>query len=158
MGDYFTHFSCQLEVGAANIAPALALYAQMARDLEADDGLAMGFAAEASFRAPAALWLHDEDHGEPEHVIAFALRCAEAFDLKGRWGFCWALTCSWRRRPAPRPWGAQEPGLDRLQPVARPPARGPGPARGKLKAGRGTGEPVGTGGRRPPPRVIGPPS
>ena len=25
--------------------------------------------------------MHDEDHGEPEHVIAFALLCAEAFDL-----------------------------------------------------------------------------
>ena len=22
------------------------------------------------------------------------LRCAEAFDLRGRWGFSWALTCS----------------------------------------------------------------
>lgn len=24
----------------------------------------------------------------------FVLRCAEAFDLTGRWGFAWALTCS----------------------------------------------------------------
>jgi hypothetical protein len=94
MADYFTHFSGQLEVGAANIEPALALYAQMARDLEADDGLSIGFAAEPSLSAPACLWLHDEDHGEPEYVIAFVLRCAEVFDLKGRWGFCWALTCS----------------------------------------------------------------
>ena len=31
---------------------------------------------------------------EPEHVIAFVLGCAEAFDLRGRWGFRWALTCS----------------------------------------------------------------
>jgi hypothetical protein len=94
MADYFTHFSCQLEVGAANVAPALALYTQMARDLEADDGLSMGFAAVASSGSPSALWLSDEDHGEPEYVMAFVLRCAEVFDLKGRWGFCWALTCS----------------------------------------------------------------
>lgn len=33
-------------------------------------------------------------YGEPEHVIDFVLRCAEAFDLSGRWGFTWALTCS----------------------------------------------------------------
>jgi len=94
MADYFTHFSCELEVGPANIEAALAIYAQMARDLEADDGLSMGFAAVASFGAPSCLWLYDEDHGEPEYVIAFVLRCAEAFDLQGRWGFCWALTCS----------------------------------------------------------------
>jgi hypothetical protein len=95
MADYFTHLSCQLEVGAANIAPALALYAQMAIDLEADDDIAIGFVAAVSSDELSSLWLTDDDgHGEPEHVIAFALRCAEAFDLKGRSGFCWALTCS----------------------------------------------------------------
>jgi hypothetical protein len=67
----------------------------MAIDLEADDDIAIGFVAAVSSDEPASLWLTDDDgHGEPEHVIAFALRCAEAFDLKGRWGFCWALTCS----------------------------------------------------------------
>lgn len=94
MADYFTHFSCLLDVGADNVEAALALYAQMAQDLEADDGLAIGFVAHPSLGPPSALWLYDEDHGEPEHVIAFALRCAEVFDLKGTWGFCWALTCS----------------------------------------------------------------
>ena len=58
----------------------------------------MGFESEPSFTQPSALLLHDDgEDGEPEHVIAFALRCAEAFDLKGRWGFCWALTGSGRR-------------------------------------------------------------
>lgn len=94
MADYFTRFSCLLDVGVNNVEAALALYAQMAQDLEADDGLEIGFVAQPSLGTPSALWLYDEDHGEPEHVIAFALRCAEAFDLKGRWGFCWALTCS----------------------------------------------------------------
>ena len=35
--------------------------------------------------------LHDATEalmGEPEHVTRFVLRCAEAFDLKGVWGFC----------------------------------------------------------------------
>ncbi|MBB3892871.1 hypothetical protein GGQ61_003609 [Phenylobacterium haematophilum] len=90
MADYFTHFSCLLEVGAGNIEPALALYARMAQDLEADDGLSIGFVAQAATGSSSALWLRDEDCGEPEHVIAFALLCAETFDLKGRWGFCWA--------------------------------------------------------------------
>lgn len=94
MADYFTHFSCLLDVGADNVEAALALYAQMAGDLEADDGFAIGFAVQQALGTPSALWLYDEDHGEPEHVIAFALACAAAFDLQGRWGFCWALTCS----------------------------------------------------------------
>jgi hypothetical protein len=67
----------------------------MAADLEADDGVSIGFTCEAAFGRPATVWLCDDDgYGEPEHVIAFALRCAEAFGLTGRWGFCWALTCS----------------------------------------------------------------
>lgn len=94
MADYFTQFSCLLEVGAGNIETALAIHARMAEDLETDDGIASGFVAEPATDSDSALWLHADDHGEPEHVIAFALRCAEAFDLKGRWGFCWALSCS----------------------------------------------------------------
>ncbi len=59
----------------------------------------IGFAAEAGHAEgdgeAASLWLHDDaGDGNPEHVIAFVLRCAEAFGLTGRWGFVWALTCS----------------------------------------------------------------
>jgi hypothetical protein len=43
---------------------------------------------------PGALWIHADEYGEPEHVTRFVLRCAEAFDLKGAWGFCWSLICS----------------------------------------------------------------
>ncbi len=94
MADYFTHFSCLLDVGADNTETALAIRAQMAQELDADEDLPIGFVAQRSPSSPSTLWLYDEDYGEPEHVIAFALRCAEAFDLQGRWGFCWALTCS----------------------------------------------------------------
>jgi hypothetical protein len=94
MADYCTHFSCLFDVGADNVAAALAIRAQMAQELEADEDLPIGFAAQPSPSSPSTLWLYDADYGEPEHVIAFALRCAEAFDLQGRWGFCWALTCS----------------------------------------------------------------
>ena len=96
MADYFTEFSCILDVGSsANVVAALAILADMAAALEADDGLALGFVAEGSLTQPSALWLRDDGgYGEPEHVIAFALRCTEAFGLTGRWGFCWTLTCS----------------------------------------------------------------
>ncbi len=94
MADSVTQFSCRLEVGADNIEAALAIHARMTKDLEVDDGIAIGFVAEAATDSPSALWLHAQEHGEPEHVIAFALCCAEAFNLKGRWGFSWALTCS----------------------------------------------------------------
>ena len=110
MADYFTHFTCLLEVGAEHVEAALALHRQMAAELEADDGLAIGFAAEPAPDHPSTLWLHgDGGFGEPEYVIAFALRCAEAFDLKGRWGFCWALTCS---RPRPDGFGGGAQVLD----------------------------------------------
>lgn len=98
MADYYTHFSCLLPVGsAANVAPALALYDRLGEELDAQDEV-IGFAAEAQHGegdATAALWLHDDaGDGNPEHVIAFARRCAEAFDLAGRWGFVWGLSCS----------------------------------------------------------------
>lgn len=43
---------------------------------------------------PGALWLSGDDYGEPDHVTAFVLRCAEAFDVAGLWDFTWATSCS----------------------------------------------------------------
>ena len=42
------------------------------------------------------------DDGAMDFAIArwCALLCANAFNLKGRWGFCWALTCSRSRLDA----------------------------------------------------------
>ena len=96
MADYFTQFSCILDVGSAdNVARALALRDKYAVDLEADEGAEPGFDLEADpDSGVGALWISGAGYGEPEHVIAFVLRCAEAFDLTGRWGFAWALTCS----------------------------------------------------------------
>ena len=59
----------------------------------------IGFAAEVTLdegdTMVRSLWLHDDaGDGNPEHVIAFVLRCAEAFGLTGRWGFAWGLSCS----------------------------------------------------------------
>lgn len=96
MADYLTQFSCVLDVGSAeNAARALALRDEYAVELDADEGREPGFDLEADpFQGAGALWISSDGYGEPEHVIDFVLRCAEAFDLTGRWGFAWALTCS----------------------------------------------------------------
>jgi hypothetical protein len=40
------------------------------------------------------LWIHDDDSGDVESVIAFVLRVAADLDLTGLWGFEYANTCS----------------------------------------------------------------
>lgn len=44
---------------------------------------------------PKCLWLHDDEGNcNPEHVAAFVCKLAQQFNLKGKWGFEWADTCS----------------------------------------------------------------
>ena len=96
MADYFTHFSCVFEVGSTeNAERALAIRDGLAAELDEQEGCEPGFDLEIDpDHGPGALWISSDGYGEPEHVIAFVLRCAETFDLSGRWGFVWALTCS----------------------------------------------------------------
>ena len=96
MADYFTKFSCMFDEGTAeNAARAEEICRQQAEVLDEAEGADLGFELERDpERGPGALWISSDGHGEPEHVIAFVLACAEAFDLAGRWGFAWALTCS----------------------------------------------------------------
>ena len=56
----------------------------------------LGFLLKSNFRFRCCrtAWIDADEYGEPEHVTRFVLRCAEAFDLKGVWRFCWSLTCS----------------------------------------------------------------
>ncbi len=94
MADYFTSFSVLMPVGAGNIKAALALYDQFKDELEADNR-SVGFLAEKDEPGSDAVWLWDNDGGgDPEHVIAYAFRCAEAFGLTGLWGFHFSLSCS----------------------------------------------------------------
>ena len=93
MANYWTSFSVLFPVGAGNVEAALALYAQLEAELEAD-GETIGFTAVEDEPGSGTLWLWDGDSGDPEHVITYALRCAEAFNLTGRWGFRWNLCCS----------------------------------------------------------------
>ncbi|MGB6176115.1 MAG: hypothetical protein WBF43_07230 [Methylocella sp.] len=96
MADFITHFSCLLDVGTPdNAARALALYQafmeETARDDVPSDGILLSIQPE---HGATQLWTRDDATGNPQQVIDFVLRCAEAFELKGRWGFQWANTCS----------------------------------------------------------------
>jgi len=95
MANYYTKVSVLFPVGSAeNVAPALTLYQQFTDELEEADGY-IGFHAKADDLPDTAdLWLHADENADIENIIAFALQCAEAFDLKGLWGFRWCLTCS----------------------------------------------------------------
>ncbi len=84
MADYHTLFSCHFDVGTTqNAEAAQAIFDQLEMDLDEEDGATIGFAMSFSADHPGNLWLHDIDnYGEPEHVIAFVLRCAEAFQAR----------------------------------------------------------------------------
>jgi hypothetical protein len=96
MADYFTHFSCILDVRSPeNVIRALEIFEAFATELMDTEGMEPGFDIEHdTVHSANALWFHGDGYGDPEHVIDFVLRCAEAFDLTGRWGFTWALSCS----------------------------------------------------------------
>lgn len=96
MADYFTQFSCIFDVGSAeNAAMADAIRGELAAELDRDEGACLGFEMEVDHgHGPGALWISSDEYGEPEHVIRFVLRCAEAFNLSGVWGFTWGLSCS----------------------------------------------------------------
>ncbi|WP_424138216.1 hypothetical protein [Roseomonas chloroacetimidivorans] len=93
MADYFCRLSTVLHVGAANVPRALEIYQALARELEerSDD---IGFGASQDAENDGALWLLSTENARPDDVIAFVLSCAEQLKLEGRWGFCWARSCS----------------------------------------------------------------
>jgi len=94
MADYFTSFSVLLPVGAGNVDTALALYAEL-RDELVTKNEAIGFEAKKNDYDDGTVWLWDTSgNGDPEHVIIYALRCAEGLNLAGRWGFHWGNFCS----------------------------------------------------------------
>lgn len=93
MADYFTHFSCLLDVGSSDNADrALDLYANAPED---EDGFCLSDGFLVSIEdGGSQLWIRDDANGDPEQVIQFVLLCAREFDLKGLWGFEYANTCS----------------------------------------------------------------
>jgi hypothetical protein len=99
MADYFTHFSCVLDVGTPdNAARALDLYPAFMKEAAREGTLAGGFQVSIHpDQGGTKLWMRDEVTGDPLQVIIFVQRCAEVFSLTGRWGFQWAL-CRYRHK------------------------------------------------------------
>ena len=96
MADYFTHFSCLLDVGTPeNAARALDLYNRLSEDGASEEppseGLLLSIQPE---HGGSQLWMRDDVTGDPERLIHFVKHCAAEFGLKGRWGFQYANTCS----------------------------------------------------------------
>ncbi|RWR09197.1 hypothetical protein [Paenirhodobacter populi] len=97
MADYFTHFSCVLDTGdPGKAARAMDLFSRLrAEDEDADEPQFNGFDIMLQDGPGSTdLWIHDDNHGDVENVIAFVLRLAEEIDLTGLWGFDYANTCS----------------------------------------------------------------
>ena len=97
MADYFTHFSCLIDVGTADkAARAVDLFLELrAKDQDSDDPVVAGFdLLRQDAPGGSTLWIHDDDYGDVEAVIGFVLRLAEDLDLTGFWGFDYANTCS----------------------------------------------------------------
>lgn len=96
MADYFTQFSCLLDVGTPkNAARALELYNALSRENATEDPPSDGFALSIQpEHGGTVLWMRDEGTGDPAHVLRFVRTCAAAFGLTGRWGLQYASTCS----------------------------------------------------------------
>ena len=97
MADYFTRFSCLLDVGTpSKAALAVAWFQQLrAEDQEADETQVSGFDLSIQDGPDSSmLWIRDDEHGDIEQVISFLLRLAEELDLSGLWGLEYSNTCS----------------------------------------------------------------
>ena len=96
MADYFTHFSCLLDVGTPeNAALALDLYNKLSEEGASEEPPADGFLLSIQpEHGGTQLWLRDDVTGDPERLIQFVKLCATEFGLTGRWGFQWSNTCS----------------------------------------------------------------
>ena len=96
MADFFTHFSCLLDVGTPqNAARALDLYNALSEAGASEEPPSEGFLVSIQpEHGGSQLWLRDDVSGDPERLIQFVKLCATEFSLKGRWGFQYANTCS----------------------------------------------------------------
>jgi hypothetical protein len=120
MADYFTHFSCLLDVGTPdNAKTALDLYSTFVADAirngERSDGFWLSIHPGGG---GTQLWMRDDVSGDPLQVVFFVRHCAESFGLSGRWGFQWANTCS-RPRINAFSGGAHVLELSSLKTIAR---------------------------------------
>ena len=96
MADYYTHFSCLLDVGTPeNAARALEIYNTLSETNAAEDPPSEGFLLSIQpEHGGTRLWMRDDGTGDPGHVLQFVKRCAAEFGLTGCWGLQYASTCS----------------------------------------------------------------
>jgi hypothetical protein len=96
MADYFTHFSCLLDVGTPeNAVRALELLGELLKNDDEDEPLYSGFLASIEpVPNGTKIWIRDDDYGDVEGVIEFVKRCGAKLGLTGRWGFQYANTCT----------------------------------------------------------------
>ena len=85
MADYFTHFSCLLDVGTPdNAARALEIYTALGDENLAEDPPSDGFALSIEpDHGGTRLWIRDDVTDDPQRVIDFVLLCAKTFGLTG---------------------------------------------------------------------------
>lgn len=97
MADYFTHFSCLIDVGTPEkAARAIDVFVTLRdEDDQLDEPQFHGLDLSRQDGAErSVLWIRDDESGDVEAVIAFVLRLAEDLDLAGLWGFEHSTTCS----------------------------------------------------------------
>jgi hypothetical protein len=96
VADYFTLFSCTLDVVTAdNAARALELYRHSRDELEIA-GETPGFALVATPTAekPGLLGLYDTKLVSLDNVLTFVSKLGPMLGITGLWGFEWSHTCS----------------------------------------------------------------
>ena len=96
MADYYTHFSCLLDVGTPeNAVRALELFKGLSKDFKSEEPLYGGFLASIQPESDGTkIWIRDNGNGDVEGVIEFVKLCAAELALTGRWGFQYADSCS----------------------------------------------------------------
>ena len=95
MADYYTQFSCTLDVGTAeNAQKALEIYKAPTDLLEDDENFCYGFALSILPNSPTVLHIHDDELGNTDYVFTYVGLLAKTLGLKGKWGFSYANTCS----------------------------------------------------------------
>jgi hypothetical protein len=97
MADYFTHFSCLIDVGTPEkAARAIDVFVTLRdEDDQLDEPQFHGFdLSRQDGPESSVLWIRDDESSDVEAVIAFVLRLAEDLDLAGLWGFEHSTTCS----------------------------------------------------------------
>jgi hypothetical protein len=97
MADYYTNFSCILDVGTPeNAARAMELIENRSNDPDSDEQPFDCFLASIQPEPDGTqIWIRDNDgNGDIDAVIEFVKLCGAELGLTGRWGFQYADTCT----------------------------------------------------------------